>query len=317
MYLHANAKLGLAGRLSLVRLVESGVSIREAPRRHGVSPATGCTWWHRWRDASSAERQALACLQDRSSRPRSSPRMLSRGEQERICEARRNTGWGPRQLAGRLGHPHQTVWKTLRRHGCSRRQPTVREPANRYEWPCPGDLLHMDSASYARFDRPGHKLTGDRSKTGAEKRAAPGYDYAHAIVDDHTRLAYVELLDDERAATVVAFTKRALRFFEEHGIQLRRLMTDKRLGLHPQPRPTQPAQRAWDQADPHETLPATHERQGRTLPPNHGPRMGLRRPLPRQHRPPTCSATLAQPLRMKVKCWTAWVSFARVSLGCG
>jgi hypothetical protein len=84
----------------------------------------------------------------------------------------------------------------------------------------------MDSSSYARFDRPGHKVTGDRSTTGAERRASVGYDFAHAVVDDHTRLAYVELLDNERAETVVAFTKRAFAFFEEHGIQPRRLMTD-------------------------------------------------------------------------------------------
>jgi transposase InsO family protein len=84
----------------------------------------------------------------------------------------------------------------------------------------------MDSSSYARFDRPGHKVTGDRAKTSAQKRAAPGYDYAHAVVDDHSRLAYVELLDNERADTVVAFTKRALAFFAQHGIEPRRLMTD-------------------------------------------------------------------------------------------
>ena len=97
MQLHRNAKLGLAGRFALVSAVESGVSIREAARRHGVSPATACEWWHRWRDAGVAERGSLVCLLDRSSRPRSSPRMLSPQDQERICEARRKTGWGPRQ----------------------------------------------------------------------------------------------------------------------------------------------------------------------------------------------------------------------------
>jgi len=152
--------------------------------------------------------------------------MLPEDEQERICEARRKTGWGPRLLAGRLGHPHATISKTLKRNGCSRRERAPRQPANRYEWPCPGDMLHMDSSSYARFDRPGHAVTGDRSKTGAQKRAAIGYDYAHAVVDDHSRLAYAELLPDEQAATVVAFTERALAFFATHGIRAKRLMTD-------------------------------------------------------------------------------------------
>ena len=226
MRLHRNAKLGLAGRYALVSAIEVGLSIREAARRHGVSPATACTWWRRWRNASPLERATRSCLFDRSSRPRSCPRLLSAAEQERICEARRKTGWGPRLIAGALGLAHATVSKTLQRNGCSRREPAAREPANRYEWPCPGDLLHMDSTSYACFERPGHAVTGDRAKTAADKRAGVGYDYAHAVVDDHSRLAYAELLPDERADTVVAFTERALAFFAAYGIRAKRLMTD-------------------------------------------------------------------------------------------
>ena len=109
------------------------------------------------------------------------------------------------------------------------RPAAVKEPANRYEWPCPGDLLHMDVCSYARFLRPGHRVTGDRSQRSRKwgrGGAAVGYDYAHAIVDDHTRLAYVELHDDEKAATVTGFMERALAFYAEHGITAKRLMTD-------------------------------------------------------------------------------------------
>jgi len=226
MQLHRNAKLGLSGRFALVCAIEAGCSVREAARRHAVSPATASMWSQRWREASPVERESLVCLHDRSSRPHRCPRMLTAAEQERICAARRRTGWGPRLLAGELGHPHSTVSKTLQRNGCSRPDPKPREPANRYEWPCPGDLLHMDSTSYARFERPGHAVTGDRSKTGAEVRTVIGYEYAHAVVDDHSRFAYAELLPDERAATVVAFTKRALAAFERQGIQAKRLMTD-------------------------------------------------------------------------------------------
>jgi transposase InsO family protein len=129
-------------------------------------------------------------------------------------------------LAGELGHPHSTVSKTLKRNGCSRREAPPREPANRYEWPCPGDLLHIDSTSCVRFERPGHAVTGDRTRTGAELRAKPGCEFAHAVVDDHSRLAYAELLPDERALTIVAFTERALAFFARHGIETKRLMTD-------------------------------------------------------------------------------------------
>ena len=84
----------------------------------------------------------------------------------------------------------------------------------------------MDVSLYARFERPGHALTGDRRRTSAEKKERVGYDYAHAIVDDHSRLAYTELLDDERAPTVTAFLERALNFFAAHGIEPKRLITD-------------------------------------------------------------------------------------------
>ena len=226
MKLHRNAKLGLAGRYALVRAVEEGLTLKAAAAAFSVSPATVSRWSRRWREASGEERDTLACLRDRSSRPRRMPRLLARREQRRICAARRATGWGPRLLSARVGHPHSTISKVLRRHGLSRPERRPREPVRRYEWPCPGDLLHMDVARYARFARPGHAITGDRTSTGAEKRARVGYDYAHAIVDDHSRLGYAEVLTDERAPTVVAFVERALAFFAAHGITAKRLMTD-------------------------------------------------------------------------------------------
>ena len=229
MYLHANAKLGLAGRLALVGAIERGMTLKRAAACFSVSPATAHRWWHRWQDASEEARATLSCLFDRSSRPRRSPRMLAVDVQERICACRRETGWGPRLVAGATGFAHSTVWKVLKRAGISRRPRAAKEPANRYEWPCPGDLLHMDTSRYARFLRPGHAVTGDRSQrsrnwTRPETRV--GYDYAHAIVDDHSRLAYVELHNDEKAATVTSFVERALTFYESHGITARRLMTD-------------------------------------------------------------------------------------------
>jgi hypothetical protein len=109
----------------------------------------------------------------------------------------------------------------LKRAGISRRLPSVKEPANRYEWPCPGDLLHMVVSRYARFLRSGNRVTGDRSQSSRNwmrPETRVGYDFVHAIVDDHSRLAYVELHPDEKAATVTAFVERALAFFEGHGI---------------------------------------------------------------------------------------------------
>ena len=228
MSFHRNAKLGLAGRYALVRAVEEGMSLKAAAAAFSVSPATAHRWWHRWLEAGEEARRTLSCLFDRSSRPHRSPRQLAPELAEAICACRRKTGWGPRLVAGATGFAHSTVWKVLKRAGISRPSKPVKEPANSYEWPCPGDLLHMDVSRYARFLRPGHRVTGNRSQSlrGRSIHTRVGYDYAHAIVDDHSRLAFVELHDDEKAATVTGFVERALAFFAEHGITTKRLMTD-------------------------------------------------------------------------------------------
>jgi transposase len=225
MYLHANAKLGLAGRLALVRAIEEGLSLKAAAAAFSVSPATAHRWWHRWLDGG----RRPETLVDRSSRPQRSPRLLAAELQERICACRRETGWGPRLVAGATGFAHSTVWKVLKRAGISRRSRPAKEPANSYEWPCPGDLLHMDTSRYARFRRPGHKMTGDRSHRGGgwmRPETRVGYDFVHAIVDDYSRLAYVEVHDDEKAATVTGFVERALAYFAGHHVVAQRLMTD-------------------------------------------------------------------------------------------
>ncbi|MDH5281782.1 MAG: IS481 family transposase, partial [Thermoleophilia bacterium] len=179
--------------------------------------------WHRWRQASENERGSLCCLFDRSSRPHRSPRQLAPELEEAICACRLRTGWGPRLVAGATGFCHSTVWKVLKRAGLSRPPRAAREPANRYEWPCPGDLLHLDVSEYVRFKRPGHRVTGDRS---SQDSIPDGTDHVHAIVDDHTRLAYAEIHSDARAETAAAFLERALAFYASHGIETRRLMTD-------------------------------------------------------------------------------------------
>ena len=135
MYLHANAKLGLAGRLALVRAIEEGLSLKAAAAAFSVSPATAHRWWHRWLDAGRRPEGLL----DRLSRRHRSPRLLAVELQERICDCRRKTGWGPRLVAGATGFAHSTVWKVLRRHGLSRRARAVKEPANSYEL----SLIHI------------------------------------------------------------------------------------------------------------------------------------------------------------------------------
>jgi transposase InsO family protein len=121
---------------------------------------------------------------------------------------------------------HATVSRCLARRGLSRRPAPARDEVRRFEWPCPGDLLQMDVKRFARFTRPGHAITGDRFRTSAEKKAGVGWEYAHSMIDDHSRLAYTELHGDERADTVTGFLQRALAFFAAHGITPRRVQTD-------------------------------------------------------------------------------------------
>jgi transposase InsO family protein len=219
---HGSWRLGPGARRRIVEEVRAGMSQKRAAARFCVSPATVNRWVRREREASADERVCGAWAQERSSRPLSSPRMISDQEHDRICEMRERTGWGPRLIAPLVGRGHSTVHAALRRRGCSRKPKASRESVVRYEWPCPGQLLHVDVKKFGRFSAPGHAVTGDRTKRS--RRA--GWDYAHSLVDDCSRLAYTELLQDERAETVTAFMRRGLNWFLDHGILCERLLSD-------------------------------------------------------------------------------------------
>jgi transposase InsO family protein len=224
---HLRGKLGPAGRAELARLqLDEGSTERAAAAALSVAPGTARRWKLRRLGATEAELASGVWALDRSSRPRRCAGQTPAEVERRVCAARERTGWGPRLLVAETGVAHSTISAILRRHGCSRAPRPARREVCRYEWPCPGDLLHIDVKRYPRFAREGHAVTGDRTKTYAEKRDRLGHDYFHAVVDDHSRLAYGELLDDERAATATAFFERALAWFAGHGIQTRRVMTD-------------------------------------------------------------------------------------------
>jgi transposase InsO family protein len=211
---HRNAPLTPNGRRRLVALVEEeGLTLAKS---------TAHTWVTRWREAGEVQRRDLSCLADRSSRPHRSPKMLSEADQERCCEVRRRTGWGPRLVASELGIPHATVHRALKRRGCSRRPREPRQAVVRYEWPCPGNLLHIDTKRHARFREPGHAVTGVRT----ERSRGVGWEFVHTLVDDCSRLAYSEVHDDERAQTVTEFTRRGLDWFLARGIVTERLLSD-------------------------------------------------------------------------------------------
>jgi transposase InsO family protein len=222
MHLHANAALGLAGRRKLVGLIEQGQSMRAAAAALGVAPATAHRWWARWSAADPLQRASGACLADRSSRPRRCPALLPAHEQERICRARRQTHLGPGRLAGILGRARSTIWKVLARAGLSRLPAAPRPLTRRYEWQRPGALIHIDTASLARFDHPGHRTRG----RGPQRSRGAGRAFIHVAVDDHSRYAYVEQLVDERAPTCAAFLGRALAHFAALGMEPEAVMTD-------------------------------------------------------------------------------------------
>jgi transposase len=170
MSFHRNAKLGLAGRLALVQAIEGGMSLRAAAAAFSVSPATAHRWWHRWREAGEQARSNLACLLDRSSRPRRSPRELAPELQERICACRRETGWGPRLVAAVTGFAHSTVWKVLKRAGISRPDTDARSRGLRLDAarrPAPAGLGRRGGA------QPGLREARDARPLPALARARP------------------------------------------------------------------------------------------------------------------------------------------------
>jgi transposase InsO family protein len=224
MNLHANAKLGLAGRRELVLAIEAGMTLKQAAACFSVSPATAHRWWHRWLEGGRID----AALFDRSSRPHRQPRKLSLAEEEPILRARRETNLGPGRLAGIVRRARSTIWKVLWRHGLSRRRRGERQTYRRYEWSRPGALLHMDVKKLARFSVPGHRATGARRES--DRNRGVGYDHLHCVVDDHSRIAYVELHPHENAETNARTLERALRFFAELGLDPpEAVMTDNAL----------------------------------------------------------------------------------------
>jgi transposase InsO family protein len=149
---------------------------------------------------------------------------LAAEQEQRILEARTRTNYGPARLAGLVGYRRSTVWKVLRRHGVSRRRTSgPRQTYRRYEWAQPGALLHMDTKRLQRFSRPGHWATGDRA--GRDRDV--GYVYAHCVVDDRTRLAYVELHSRDSGPAAAVTLTRAAAWMRQQGCRpTQAVMTD-------------------------------------------------------------------------------------------
>jgi transposase InsO family protein len=227
MKLHADAKLGPKGRLVICRrVIEQGWSLTEAAEAAGVSERTAGKWTRRYR------REGEAGLLDRSSAPRRVANATSPERVEAIAALRRLRLTGP-EIAEILGMATSTVSAVLARIGLgrlSRLDPP--EPVRRYERSRPGELIHVDVKKLGRISvkGAGHRVTGNRRsqfKRGAgHGRGVTGWERVHVCVDDATRLAYVEVLPDEKATTAIGFLRRAVAFYRSHGIKVERLMTD-------------------------------------------------------------------------------------------
>lgn len=217
MNIHGCAKSCPASRLLLVeRVRKDGWQVEAAAHSVGLSSRSGFKWLRRFRE------EGLAGLVDRSSRPRRSPRRTCERRVQTILELRRLRWSGP-MIAEKLKMAVSTVSRVLVRHGLSRiKSLEPKEPVRRYEHSAPGDLLHVDIKRLARFERPGHRVTGDRR---SQPRGA-GYEYAHVAIDDFSRLAYVEVLANEQGATAVRFLERALRWFRQQGVRVKRVLSD-------------------------------------------------------------------------------------------
>ena len=210
-------RLGLQGRLELVRLIEQGSTLRQAAACLSVAPATAHRWWHRWQAASEEERASRACLRARPPVPRSCPWALGEEVEQRILAARERTNLGPARLAGIVGYRRSTIHKVLARHGVSRRRRTPKERfTRRYEWAEPGALLHMDTKQLPRFAEPGHWAHGDRAKQ-TKNRGPARIEFAHVVVDDHSRLAYVEIHRHDRGEIAAGVLTRAAAWMAEQG----------------------------------------------------------------------------------------------------
>ena len=233
---HANAALTPRARLRLARLiVEDGWKPSEAAKMFMVSTVTARKWAARYRA------EGRAGMADRSSRPRSCPHRTPEGVKREIVRLRWRHRLGPVQIGGQLGLPASTVHAVLVRCRVNRLSHIDRvtgEPIRRYEHPHPGSLLHVDVTKFGNVpDGGGHRFVG-RQQGARNKRITPGLPkgkdrsprtgtaFLHTVIDDHSRVAYVEVCADETAATAIAVLRRAIAWFADHGVPIERVLSD-------------------------------------------------------------------------------------------
>jgi len=217
MDIHKNARLSFRSREFLVQQVlEHAVTLKAAAASFNVTAKTAAKWVRRYRVLGSVG------LYDRSSRPHRSPRRVPEAVVEHVLQLRRQHTPGY-EIAGRTAISPASISRILRRAHLSRwRDLHPAPPVVRYEHAAPGDLLHLDIKGMTRFQQVSWRADGRRR--GQHKH--PGWEALHVAVDDHSRMAFTQILPDQKTPTTIAFLKDAVDFFARHGITVRALLTD-------------------------------------------------------------------------------------------
>ena len=219
MNVHKNAKLTPRGRAEIVRrVIDQGQTPVAVATATGVCERTVRKWVKRFRAEGSEG------LQDRSSRPHKLYRPTPAPVVRQIAALRRRR-WTGAQIAAEVGVSTATVSRVLRRLGLNRLNTLEpAEPVRRYERKHPGELIHIDIKKLGRFNRPGHRVTGDR--TGQSNSRGVGWEFLHVCIDDHSRVAFSQIMPDEKKESAIAFLKDALAYYKNLGVTVSRVMTD-------------------------------------------------------------------------------------------
>ena len=219
MNIHKNARLTPLRREEMaLAVIEGCFSQAHAARTYGVSAKIVARWVERYKV------EGRAGMADRSSRPGHMPQATDRSTVERIVALRRQR-WTGKHIAIKVGVSPATVSRVLKRAGLSRlRDIDPAEPVRRYERAHPGELIHIDIKKLGRFDRVGHRITGDR--TGQSNSRGVGWEFVHVAIDDASRIAFSRILHDEKKESAIAFLKAAVAYYASLGVTVTRVMTD-------------------------------------------------------------------------------------------
>ena len=222
MNVHKNARLAPRGREILISRLERGEHPMDVATSMGVSASTVCKWRRRYRA------EGFAGLLDRSSRPNASPKRTPDDVEAKVIALRKERRIYHR-IAAEVGVSKATVGRILTRHGLNRwRDLEPAEPERRYERAKPGEMTHIDIKKLGRFERPGHRVTGDRTGQSNPRGRGKGYgwEYVHVCIDDNSRLSFTQIHPDEKAVSAIAHLKAAVAWYARLGVTVARVMTD-------------------------------------------------------------------------------------------